>query len=101
MINAEVFKNYGSEQWVVEQNLEFFLQLYWDAIKEKTGLNGPMPVNPVGFTKQFMKEETYCDTKWAEVSKMETLEKNEITVLDTVEEEDVKVIEPDMDSIFA
>ena len=82
MTNAEVFRNYGSEQWVVEQNLEFFLQEYWDAIKEKVGQpHSQMPVNPVGFTKEFMGQESYTETKYAEMSKMETLEKNEVVAI--------------------
>jgi hypothetical protein len=39
-----------------------------------------MPYNPVSFVKQFMKAETYCELKYAEKSKMETLENNAIDV---------------------
>ena len=39
-----------------------------------------MPYNPVSFVKKFMKEETYCELKYVEKSKMETLESNVIDV---------------------
>ena len=61
MTNQEVFKEYGSEKWVIEQNLCFMLQEYWECIqpKVKDGWNAlSMPENPVSFVKKFMKRET-------------------------------------------
>lgn len=77
MTNKEVFINYSSEQWVLEQNLCFMLQDYWDKIKEKCGdkLPSHMPLNPVTFVKAFMKEETIVDVLWAEKSKMDNIMK--------------------------
>lgn len=78
MTNKEVFINYSSEQWVLEQNLYFMLQDYWDKIKEKCGDKFPsqMPINPVTFVKAFMKEETIVDVLWAEKSKMDNIMKH-------------------------
>ena len=78
MTNKEVFINYSSEQWVLEQNLCFMLQDYWDKIKEKCGdkLPSQMPLNPVTFVKAFMKEETIVDVLWAEKSKMDNIMKH-------------------------
>lgn len=77
MTNKEVFTNYSSEQWVLEQNLCFMLQDYWDKIKEKCRdkLPSQMPLNPVTFVKAFMKEETIVDVPWAEKSKMDNIMK--------------------------
>ena len=87
MTNQEVFKEYGSEKWVVEQNLCFLLQEYWETHCKKAIENAKngyttsgMPYNPISFVKQFMKAETYCELKDAEKSKMETLESNVIDV---------------------
>ena len=87
MTNQEVFKEYGSEQWVIEQNLCYLLQGYWDTHGKKAiedAKNGyttsGMPYNPVSFVKNFMKKETYCEIGHAEKSKMETLEGNVIDV---------------------
>ena len=87
MKNADVFKNYGTEQWVIEQNLCFMLQTYWEehgkrAIEQaKNGyITSEMPYNPVTFVKKFMKEETICEVEYAEKSKMDTVENN--TVID-------------------
>lgn len=81
MINSEVFKQFGSEQWVIEQNLCFMLQEYWDELYKKGAVKGSqMPINPVSFVKDFMKEESYVETKYAEQSKMDTLEKNVIDI---------------------
>ena len=79
MLNKEVFEQYSTEQWVIEQSLCFMLQTYWDAILEdiKRGYNGSsMPINPVSFVKKFMKEETLCSVEYAEMSKMDKVEKN-------------------------
>ena len=85
MTNQEVFKEYGSEKWVVEQNLCCLLQEYWESYGKKAvedAKNGyttsGMPYNPVTFVKKFMKEETYCELEYAEKSKMETLRSNVI-----------------------
>ena len=79
MTNQEVFKEYGSEKWVIEQNLCFMLQEYWECIqpKVKDGWNAlSMPENPVSFVKKFMKRETICDVEYAEKSKISTIENN-------------------------
>lgn len=78
MNNAEVFKQYGTEQWAIEEALCFLLQSYWEEhCKERFG-QSQMPYNPVGFVKQFMKEETLVSVEFAEKSKMATLEKSDI-----------------------
>ena len=92
MTNQEVFENYGSERWAIEQNLCFMLQEYWDELYKKGVVKeSQMPINPVSFVKDFMKQESYVETKYAEQSKMNTLEKNVIDV-DT---HDYKVLEDD------
>lgn len=85
MTNAELFKEYGSEKWVIEQNLCFLLQEYWEEHSKKAieqAKNGyitrDMPYNPVSFVKNFMKEETICDVEYAEKSKISTVENNTI-----------------------
>lgn len=84
MTNKEVFINYSSEQWVLEQNLCFMLQDYWDKIKEKCGdkLPSQMPMNPVTFVKAFMKEETIVDVPLAEKSKMDNIMKHPDNIID-------------------
>lgn len=73
MQNKEFFANYGTENWAVEQNLCFMLQEYWDAVRERTGIGQTLPVqlplNPVSFIKEFMKEDTLVEVKYAEQSK--------------------------------
>ena len=85
MTNQEVFEQYNTEKWVIEQNLCYMLQEYWDkhgkqAIERaKNGyVASGMPYNPVSFVKEFMKDETICDVEYAEKSKIETLENNVI-----------------------
>ena len=83
MTNEEVFKNYGSEKWVIEEALSYLLQEYWEEVTQKYPQIGKQigklcPINPVGAVKEFMKEETYCSVGYAEKSKLDTLEKNEI-----------------------
>lgn len=85
MTNAELFREYGTEKWVIEQNLCFLLQEYWEkhgkkAIEQaKNGyVTSDMPYNPVSFIKNFMKEETICDVEYAEKSKISTVENNTI-----------------------
>lgn len=87
MTNAEVFKQYNTENWVIEQNLCFLLQAYWDAHGQKAvedAKNGSvtrsMPYNPISFVKKFMKDETLCTVEYAEKSKVSTIENN--TVID-------------------
>ena len=71
MQNAEVFEQYGSEKWVIEQNLCFLLQGFWEQCYKKGYVKeSHCPLNPVGVVKEFMKEETIVDTPWAEKSKM-------------------------------
>lgn len=84
MTNKEVFINYSSEQWVLEQNLCFMLQDYWDKIKEKCGdkLPSQMPLNPVTFVKAFMKKETIVDVPLAEKSKMDNIMKHPDNIID-------------------
>ena len=88
MTNQEIFEQYNTEKWVIEQNLCFMLQEYWDAILEdiKREYNGSsMPINPVSFVKKFMKEETLCSVEYAEMSKIDKLEKNIIAEVEFTE----------------
>ena len=79
MTNQEVFENYGSEKWVIEHNLCFLLQMYWEELYQKKYVKeSHMPVNPVGFVKKFMNEGTLCEVSFAEKSKMNTLSENTI-----------------------
>jgi hypothetical protein len=70
MINKEVFEQFGSEQWVIEENLCYLLREYADK------LDIVHPYNPVTFVKNFMKEETYVDTKYAEMRAVDTAREN-------------------------
>lgn len=83
MINKEVFEQFGSEQWVIEENLCYLLQEY----AEKLGVSNPC--NPVTFVKDFMKKETYVNTKYAEMSAVDTAKKN--IVADYIEGEYVEI----------
>ena len=92
MLNSEVFKQYHTEQWVIEQNLCFLLQAYWEEHGKKAieqAKNGytisTMPYNPIRFIKKFMKEETLCDVAYAEQSKMTSVESNVIEDADFTE----------------
>ena len=87
MTNQEIFEQYNTEKWVIEQNLCFMLQEYWEKYGKKAiddAKNGYitrcMPYNPVSFVKEFMKDETLCAVEYAEKSKMETLESNVIEI---------------------
>lgn len=89
MTNSEVFKEYGTERWIIEQNLCFLLQEYWEthgkkAVEQaKNGyITSGMPYNPVSFVKEFMKKETLCEVEWAEKSKISTVEDNIIEDVD-------------------
>ena len=66
MLNREVFEKFGTENWVIEENLCYLLQKY--------GVSNPY--NPVTFVKNFMKEETYVNTTYAEMSAIDTVKKN-------------------------
>lgn len=86
MTNSEIFKQYNTEEWVIEQNLCFLLQTYWEEYGKKAieqAKNGyttsSMPYNPVSFVKKFMKDETLCDVKYAEQSKISTI-KNDVVI---------------------
>lgn len=86
MTNSEIFKQYNTEEWVIEQNLCFLLQTYWEEHGKKAieqAKNGyttsSMPYNPVSFVKKFMKDETLCDVKYAEQSKISTI-KNDVVI---------------------
>lgn len=70
MLNKEVFEKFGTENWVIEENLCYLLQKY----AEKLGISNPY--NPVTFVKNFMKEETYVNTEYAEMSAVDTAKKN-------------------------
>ena len=92
MKNSEVFKQYGTEQWVIEQNLCFLLREYWEthgkkAVEQakKGYVTSDMPYNPVSFVKEFMKDETICDVEFAEKSKISTLESNIVGDTDFIE----------------
>ncbi len=92
MTNSEVFKQYNTEKWVIEQNLCFLLQTYWEeygkkAIEQaKNGyITSDMPYNPVSFVKKFMKDETYCEVEYAEKSKVSTIEMGTIGDADFIE----------------
>lgn len=75
MQNSEVFSQYGSERWVVEQNLCFLLQDFWEQLHTKGYVKeSHCPLNPVSVVKSFMKEETIVDVPWAEKSKMAHVE---------------------------
>ena len=89
MTNQELFEQYNTEKWVIEQNLCLLLQTYWEehgkkAVEQaKRGYRtSDMPYNPVAFVKKFMKEETICDVEYAEKSKMHTLESKEVGIID-------------------
>lgn len=75
MTNKELFQI--NEPWATEQNLCFLLQIYWDKINEKDNKRyQSMPINPVSFAKEFLKDETLVDTNIVELSKMESLQDN-------------------------
>ena len=83
MTNSEIFKQYNTEEWVIEENLCFLLQEYWEEYGKKAieqAKNGyvtsDMPYNPVSFVKKFMR---------AEKSKISTIENNIIGDADFIE----------------
>ena len=80
MTNKEIFEQYGSETWAIESNLCFLLQEYWDKTNEVNRTHLDMPINPVGFAKEFMDKETYLNIPYVEQSKMDSLEKDAIDV---------------------
>ena len=59
------------------------MQEYWKELHRNGYIKeSQMPINPVGFIKKFMKEETVCDIEYAEKSKINTLESEEVLVID-------------------
>lgn len=70
MTNEEVFKEYSSEHWVLRENLCYLLQQYWYKINN----NSEMPINPVGFVEDFLKDQSLINPIFAEQSKMNTLQ---------------------------
>ena len=97
MKNSEVFRQYSSEKWVIEENLCFLLREYWETYGKKAleqAKNGhaisDMPYNPVSFVKKFMEEETFCDIGFAEQSSIATLENNVVSVIEDVDFIDLK-----------
>ena len=90
MTNEEVFRQYGSEKWVVEEVLSYLLLEYWDKHGKRAceeaqrgyRITGA-PHSTVDFVKDFMKEETLVHTDYAEKSKMDSLEK---CVVEEIEE---------------
>lgn len=81
MNNAEVFKEYGTEQWVIEENLSYLLMNFREKCIEEIRNHPTLDpegcikaVNTVSVVKEFMKEETLCNVKFAEKSKIDTLE---------------------------
>lgn len=84
MTNTEAFERYSSEKWVLEENLCFMLQDFWDKVREKSDVQLPnkMPINPVTFIKGFLKGDTLVDVKLAEKSKMENTSKSPETIID-------------------
>ena len=92
MTNEEIFKQYSTERWVIVQNLCFLLQEYWEkhgkkAVEDaKNGyITSDMPYNPVGFVREFMKDETFCNVGYAEKSKIYTVENSTIEDADFTE----------------
>ena len=59
MTNAEVFNQYGTERWVIEENLCFMLQEFCEE-ENITPRN-----NLISFIKKFMKEETIVNVEYA------------------------------------
>ena len=92
MTNSEIFEQYGTETWVIEQALCSLLQEYWEthgkkAIEDaKNGyITSSMPYNPISFIKKFMKDETLCNVEYAEKSKVSTVESNIVVDADFIE----------------
>jgi hypothetical protein len=85
MLNKEVFEKFGMENWVIEENLCYLLQEY----AERLGV--PNPYSPVAFVKDFMQEETYVNTKYAEMSAVNTAKKN---IVADYEEGEYKEVQP-------
>lgn len=80
MLNKDIFKEYNTENWVIEENLCYLLQMYKDELRKNKD------PNILGFVKNFMKQETFIEVKYAEKSKMDTVETNVIDV-DTLDAE--------------
>lgn len=84
MTNAEVFDKFHTEKWVIEQNICFLLQEYWEEVSKKSNgkLPSQMPLNPVTFTKAFMKRETIVDTGWAEKAVIDRIQSHPENIID-------------------
>lgn len=82
MTNKEVFENYSSENWVIEEALSLMLIEFMDELKHKAGNTITNNINTVGFIKKFMKDETLVHAELAEKSKMDSLEKRHDTIED-------------------
>ena len=76
MTNAEIFNQYGTERWVIEENLCFMLQEFCEE-ENITPRN-----NLISFIKKFMKEETIVNVEYAEKSAINTAEKNVVYEMD-------------------
>lgn len=68
MTNKEVFENYGTEDWIMREVLCYLLMRHKDELAKHP------EVNPVGVVQEFLAEETLVNLKYAEMSKMRTLE---------------------------
>ena len=72
MLNSEVFQEYSKEGWVIKQNLCYMLQEFCNKYcKEETEKIKPCDV--ISFVEQYLQEETKCNLKVAEQSKVSTL----------------------------
>ena len=80
MLNKDIFKEYNTENWVIEENLCYLLQMYKEELMKNKD------PNILGFVKNFMKQETFIEVEYAEKSKMDTVETNVIDV-DTLDAE--------------
>lgn len=76
MTNNEVFKNYGTEEWVVREILSYLLMEYTEKLGVETSSN------PVAFVIEFLNKETYVYTELAEKSKMDSVNKSVVIDVD-------------------
>ena len=76
MINSEVFREFNTEQYIIEQNL-------YSLIQDFCNKNNITPnCNVVSFIKNFMKEETIVDINYAKKEALYTAEKNVVIEVD-------------------
>ncbi len=85
MNNLEVFEQYNTEKWVLEEALSYLLMEYRERCINEIKRHSSMDptscldsVSPVATVKEWINEETLCSVKYAEKSKMNTLESNTI-----------------------